>query len=81
VALVILGLAKHLVADNDWLLFWDEVLLKQEFLVVSFILLQDVVQVNLMSGLLGALVHRVRLTLFFGSYFLATCLNICFWLS
>jgi hypothetical protein len=81
VALVVLGLVEHLVADDDWLLLRDEVLLEQELLVVTFVLLKNVVQVNLVSCLLCALVHRVRLALFFGIDFLPTCLNICFWVS
>lgn len=60
-----------MVGNHDWLGLGDEVLLKEELLVVALVLLQDVVQVYLMScdllrvgslvGKAEAAMHRVLL--------------------
>lgn len=44
-----LALGENVICNHHWLLFWNEILFKEKFLVVPLIFLQNVVEVDLMS--------------------------------
>ena len=76
---VVLLLILKLVTYHNRLLLWNEVFLEQELLIISFISLQYVIQVDLVSSsLLGrvTLIKAIVLTLFFRRRSLSSWLNI-----
>lgn len=83
-----MALIRCLIYYHHWFLFRYKVFLKQKFLIISIILFQNVIQINLMSYLLllgcRQRIHHQTLP-FLGYLFicwdLLFCLNICLYVA